>query len=251
MNKVLFSKKDLLSLFGLSIFLGIFKALLCLPMHAKLDLENAFLRARDGNMDFGDGEYNAEILATSLMLLVLFPLLSKIFSGDFDLAKSYVFFRMKSNTKWYYYKVFQSFIYCLHVSVWSNLVILITAVAMGYKASDVLNILIYLMFGVFANCVVLFMFVFLNNVCSIVLKSHISAIISFSVLIIEIGLLSFAKSKQVQYHLLVNYYISWHIRGDVSAVKSLPSFAYYAIIITIIFIEFEIGKHLVKKTDMI
>lgn len=251
MNKILFKRKDVLSLFGLSVVFGIFKTCILLPADMEFNIENAFLLARDGNMNFGDGEYNAEILLTTFTLLMLYPVVSRIFSDDYNIAKSYILFRMKSNAKWYYFKVFQSFVYCLHVSFWNNLAILLTAAAMGYKTDSTADIIFYFLFGVFANCIILFMFVYLNNLCSLVFKPHISAIISYSVFIASVGFASFATTKNGQYHLFINYFISWHLREDVSMVKSLPSFAYYLIISFIILAAFFIGRHLIKNADML
>ena len=250
MSKILFKGKDVWSLLGLSIIFGIVKTCIMLPKEMELNIENAFLLARDGNMDFGNGEYNAEVLLTTFTLLMLYPIISRIFSDDYHIAKSYILFRLKSNAKWYYFKVFQSFIYCLFVSFWNNLAILLTAAAMGYKADSTADIIIYFLFGIFANCIILFLFVYLNNICGLALKPHIAAVISFSVFIVNVGLTCFASSKSGQYHLLINYYISWHLRGDVSMVKSLPSFVYYLIISYIILIAFFIGKRLIKKTGL-
>lgn len=252
MSKFLFNKKSFIQITILAIFCGILVTCLEVSRNEEASLEAMFLLARDGYFKPATKQYSVDVLYSTINLLLFVPFISKIFTEDFGIAKAYIFVRINSISKWYRYKFFQSFLYCVFSSFVYNITLLFMSMALGYKAENVMVTIGYVIFGTLSGFLILSMLVFANNILSLWIKPHLSAMLVMSFTIILIVVATFLNTEAVQYYILLNYFISWHlVMNGNELYYSYPTYVYYLIIALIIALEYLSVRLFIKKKDFI
>lgn len=213
--------------------------------------EQAFLAARDGFIELEEREFSAEPLMCSLWFLLFVPFIVQILTEDYETAKSFIFIRLKSIGKWYGYKMLQGIFYSLFAAFAYNFSIAIVAILSGYEIKSVVTLCAYTLFGTLSGALFLFFFVALTYVISFKISSHVSTIIIlFTIIVIMISITFVGNNNILQYFLITNYFISWHIHvRDNILMYSHPFWVYYAAIAILTTALCLIGEKFVKKSD--
>ena len=215
-------------------------------------LEHAFMSARDGYIPVGEFKYGADVFFCSLNLIIALPTVMSSFAEDLDIAKSFIFIRLNDINKWFSYKYIQTFIYCLYYSFIHNLSIFLTVLLLGFRAQDITSAILYMLWGSFAGFLILFMLAVFGNTLSILIKPHIASGVTVGLTVILMTTACFLHHDQTQYHILTNYFISWHTFFSVNKdFYSLPTWAYYAIVSAFVSAELISAKKVIKKKDFI
>lgn len=252
MLKVLFCQKNFFTVSIIGLMCGILLACIEVVPGTAMYLEDAYLYARDGYIELSDREYSADVFNCLLNILLFIPSLAQLFTKDYEIAKSYVFVRINNTSKWYRYKACQSAVFCLYSASIYNLTLLLMVLIMGFKTKHTHIVFQYLLLGILANSSILFMLVMANNILCIKIKPHLSTSIVMGVTIIWMAITHFLNSSQVQFSLLTNYFISWHMTMNANSVfYHYPTWVYYAAIIAIIICELMVGNQVMKKVDKI
>lgn len=252
MTRFLFDKKSIFQITVFAVFCGIFVTCLEVSRNEEATLETMFLLARDGYFKPATKHYSVDVLYSTINLLLFVPLVSKIFTEDFEVAKAYIFVRMNNVSKWYRHKFLQSFFYCFFSSMIYNVSLIFTTMALGYKAESVITVVWYVLFGTMSGFLILSMLVSANNILSLWIKPHLSAILVMIFTAIAIVVATFLNTEAVQYCFILNYFISWHlvVRSN-ELYYSYPTYLYYGIIAFVVALEYLMGRLLIKKKDFI
>ncbi len=252
MIKFLFSKKNTSQITLFAFLCAILVTCLKITKGLYEPIETMFLLARDGYFRPGSKQFSVDVMISTINLLLFTPLISGIFSEDLDVAKNYLFVRMDTISKWYNYKFLQSLFYCFYSSAIYNFSILLMTAVIGYKPHNVWIVIGYVLFGTFSGFLILSIFVCFNNVFSLWIKPHLSAMIILCSMAVLIVIAVFINTEAVQFYLILNYFISWHLvmKGN-ELYYSYPTYIYYGVIALIICIEYLIGRLLIRKKDFI
>lgn len=254
MIKMLFKKRFFFNLAAAAFLCALLVCCLRIGEFSELELDKAFLMARESfSMEvFEEKEYGVEVTFTLINLILFIPLISSIFSYDYDIAKNYVFIRLKSAGSWYKYKVFQCFIYCLFACSVYNVSILAFVAVFGCRGASVKSVLFALFFSIASSALILFIFTMLSNILSIKFKPHICTSVTSIIALEEIVRMNFLYDYQMQYALLTQYFVSWHMFESTNTVSHPHSVLfYYTVLLLIAFAEILVGSILIKKTDYI
>lgn len=252
MNKIFINKKNLILISVVGIFCAILVACLEVSPNLPITLENAFLFARDGYIEIKEREYNADSFNCTLNLLLFIPLISQILTNDYEIAKSFIFVRKNNVVRWYSFKILQCFFYCFYSSFIYNLTLMITVALMGFDVSSKKTTLEYFVFGVIAGFWILFMLVITSYILSIKIKAHFSTTLIVVITVVLMGISCFLNGEQIQFFVLTNYFISWHmVMNGNHQFYYFSTWFYYAIILMIITAEIIIGNIMMKKNDHI
>lgn len=208
--------------------------------------------ARDGYTELADRDYSNDVFYSLFNILLFIPFISQIFFSDYETAKSFVFVRLDNVSKWYNHKIFQSIIYSLYASFIYNLTLLIMVFIMGLRANSIWVVLEYFILGTSAGFLILFMIANANHVFSLVLKPHLSISLVIALTVAVIVITCYLNDGMIQFSVLTNYFISWHMILNANSVfYYYPTWTYYASILLIIVAEYFIGKQIMKKADII
>lgn len=252
MIKILFSKHDFAVISIAGILCGILLTFIEVPGDTNINLEDAFLYARDGYIYLSDRCYSSDIFNCTFNLLIFIPLITKVFIKDYDTAKSFLFVRVKDVTDWYKYKILQSVIYCFFSSLIYNLTLLIILILRHFRADSPMLVIKYIALGILAGFLILFLIVSAGNTLSLIIKPHLSTAITMCITVIIMGIACVLNDGQIQFNILINYFISWHmIMNSNSVFYYYPTWTYYGAVCIFIVIELVAGKHILKKSDYI
>lgn len=249
MIKVLFKKRDLFQIVAVAAACALFMIFFNLDLSGKQErsLEAAFILTRDTFNILGAKRFSFTAIIAAFNLLIFIPIINRIFSDDFDIAKNYIFIRMKSNAKWYYLKVFQTFVFCALSAIAYNLFIFIFIYFLGFRSDDVKTSLGYLLFAMISGFLVLFMVVMINCMFIAIVKPHISSTVSVGIVVIMVGLTPFITVPQ--YFPFTHYFFSWHLVMSTPEFCSYPTPTYYIALAIIVMCEIFIGKKIIEKAD--
>lgn len=257
MIKIFFNKKNFISVTLIAVLSAIVISIVHVRVGNEYSLVSAFLMGRDGCVEIekaisGELEYQSDVSVCLFNLLIILPFLLNIFSEDLKVAKSFVFIRIKNTSDWFRYKYLQMICYCLYYSFIYNFTIFLTVIALGFVNGDLKLALTYVFWGIFAQTTILLLLLILGSMLSIIFSHHMAASISVLITTLLIILLSFANKAVVQYHILCNYFISWHTVFSINSDHySLPIWFYYALIIVLIILEFVLAKAIISKKDFV
>ncbi len=252
MSKILFNKKFFRPLFITGVLCGILLACLHVTPGIEMSLEDAYLYARDGYIELSYREYSADVMYCLLNILLFIPFASQIFNSDYETAKAFVFIRIKSISQWYKYKVIQSMVYCFFYSFIYNITLVVMIAIMGFKANNPLLVIEYLIFGILTGFLILSVIIMANNVLCIKIKPHFSTALIMGLTAFGMVVTLYLNDWQIQFSLLSNYFISWHmVMNENSEFYYYPTWVYYSVIFIVIIIETLIGNRIMKKTDHI
>ena len=249
MIKILFKKKDLLQIILTAVVCALFMIFLNLNLNEKQDfsLEEAFILARDTFNIVGAKRFSFTVIIASFNLLLFIPMINRIFSDDFEIAKNYIFVRINSNATWYYLKVFQAFVYCLIATTAYNLYIFTFVYLFGFRTSNIKTALNYLLFAIVSGFLILFMVVIINCILIPVVKPHISSTVSVGAVVIMMGLTPFITIPQ--YFPFTHDFFSWHLVMNNPEFCSYSTPTYYIAITIFIICEIFAGKKVIEKAD--
>lgn len=252
MNKILYNQKKFRTFFIAGVLCGILLACLELTVVDKMPLEDAYLCARDGHVDLSYKVYNADVFHCFLNIIIIIPFINQVFNSDYEIAKAFVFIRIKSISQWYRYKVIQSMVYCLFYSAVYNITLLLMCILMGFKTDKTFLIIGYLIFGIITGFLILFTIIMVNNILSVKIKPHFSTALIMCLTIVGTIITMYLDYSQIQFSLFGNYFISLHTSLSTnSAYYYYPTWVYYAVMSTTILIEILIGNQVMKKADHI
>ena len=252
MNKLLFNHKNIVSLTFVGILSAIFIVCLKVNINDQISLENAYLYVRDGYIILKNREYHADAIFCTLHLSLFLPFITRIFKNDRDIDVSYIFVRIKNISKWYIIKTIQSAFYCLYSSVMYNIVIYFMLNIMNFKIENLSISISYLINGIIAGFLILFIFVILSNNISMLVGTHIGVTAVIVLITLSVVALCFSTYKQMQYNILLTYFISWHTNSSINfSMLNYSSWIYYAFSIFAVIIQIIIGRQIVKKIDIV
>lgn len=257
MVKILFNKKTFLSVTLMALLSAIVITVINVRIGNEYSTLSAFLMGRDGCVEIekvmsGELEYHAQANICLFNLLMILPFLLNVFSEDLNIVKSFVFIRIKNIPHWFMYKYLQLICYSLYYSFIYNFTIFFTVLALGFVNGDFQQTLVYVFWGIFAQSVVLLLFLILGSILSIIFSHHIAASLSVAITTLLIILLSFASKPVVQYHVLCNYFISWHTSFSLNYdCYSFPTWFYYVLVFVLIILEFVLAKVVISKKDFV
>lgn len=254
MIKMLFKKRFFLNLTVVAFLCALLICCLRKVEFVGLTLDNAFLMARESfSMDvFMEKDYGVEATFTLINFVIFIPFIASIFSYDYDIAKNYIFVRMKSAGTWYMYKTLQCFAYCLFACTAYNVFILALVAAFGCGGSSVKSVLYVLLFSIFSSTLLLFDFTMLSNTLSIKFKPHFCACFASIAALEEVVRMNFLYDYQMQTAPLMQYYVSWHIFESTNPVSHPHSaLFYYGVLSLFAIAEVLTGSIIIKKIDYI
>ena len=252
MIRIFFRKKDIVSITFLAVICAVIITFLQVGIDAPVNLEGAFLTARDGFIVLGEREYHSDAFTCTFNMVLAIVFISKLFSEDIDIAKSFVFIRIKKKGIWFKYKFLQTLVYSFYYSFIYHLSILASVYLLGYKTDKYFVLAKYVIWGMITSFMIIFMILVVCNILGLYMKPHLATALITALTVLSIGVVCFLHLDQVQYHLLISYFISWHtIASSNSAVYSFPTWSYYAVIAVIILVELILAKIFVKKKDFI
>lgn len=252
MNKIFVNGKALLYTTFSIVLCAFTVSLMHIKPEADLSLEHSFMIARDGYININEFQYSTDSLFCVLNLIVALPPIISFFTDDLNIAKSFVFIRIKDRNLWFLYKFLQSAFYSFFFSFIYNFTIYIVVFLMGFKAENPIGPIYYMLWGSVVGFLILFMLVILGDVLSFILKPHLSVGIIVGLTIMLLTSVCFFGRNQIQYHILANYFISWHTFYSANAdCYPLDTWIYYMVIVVVISIELIIAKEIIKKKDFI
>lgn len=253
MIKIFFKKKSFFKFLVCAFLCGLLMVSMHISSIEEYTAETAFLAGRDGYVDLADKEFSSEPITCSLWFVLFVPFISQIMLNDSEIAKNFVFIRLKDNGKWYDYKMCQGLVYSLFASTIYNVSIFLWVLIRGFEIQSPKTAVLYVAWGSVSGALFLFLLVVLAFVLSIKLPSHISTIIVLFFLVFTmIGMLFIYNDNILQYFLLTNYFISWHlVVSDNNAMYTHPTWCYYMALVMMIGIIYLIGRKAMKKSDSI
>lgn len=253
MLKTIFDKRAFTYISVVGILLGFFVAYINVIPGDKIILEDAFLLARENRTKIDYGEFSYNPFNSFFNIIVFLALIAQFFVKDYDVAKSYIFTRVSSISKWYGYKVLQIFVYCLYSQIIYNLSILLNVYSMGFRAGNI-NVLIgYFAFGIIAGFLVLLPVSVLCCVVALKIKPHISSAVFMALVVIGIVAMYCVESGFLfSLNVVAYYFTSFHIEKLPSYMSfPYPSWIYYTALLAFSGIEAFIGSLILKRTDKI
>lgn len=252
MLKVLIKKKNITYIVIAAILCALVLTFLHIGLRDKVTLEEAFLCARDGYSELGEKEYHADGNISTFNLIIALTIVLSTFCEDLDIAKSYIFVRIFKKRTWFTFKFLQLFIHCLAFSATYNTSMILLVVALGFKAESTLMVIKYLLFGIVAHLLTLFLIAMLGCILSFYFKPHLAVGAIVILLVSWIVASNYTPVEITQYNLIMNYFISWHTYYSVNVgYYSFPTWTYYLAMCLVITAELIAANKIIKKTDFI
>lgn len=253
MLKTIFNKRTFIYLSVVGIIMGFVVACLNVIPGENLLLEDAFLVAREQRtkIEYGNFAYNP--FSSFFCVIVFLAVITHFFVKDYDVAKSYIFHRVDSISKWYGFKMLQIFVCCLFSQIVYNVFLLLTTYAMGFRAGNIRNVIWYLAFGIIAGFLVLLSVSVMCCVVAFRLKPHISSALFMAIVVIGIVAMYYVKNDFLfSLNAVAYYFTSFHIEKLPAYMKyPYPSWIYYVGLFVLSAIEAFIGSRILMKTDSI
>lgn len=253
MIKTLFNKSNFIAISVSAVLCGILISCMHLIYLGEATFEAAFLCARDGTIDLGDRKFQVDIFICFLNCVTTLPFIIRLFSDDLDIYKAYLFVRHKGNSRWFSYKLFQCYFYCLYSATLYNGVIMLVTKLFGYQAENNITAAGYYLFAVWASFIILAFAATLGNIMTLFFKPVLVNTVVMLLTGMSLGVtIIMAYVEYIQFNLLANFFISWHIMlNQYVGLFSLPTFAYYLIIILIMLFAVIAGKKAFNKADLL
>lgn len=253
MIKTLFNKSNFIAISVSAVLCGILISCIHLIYFGEATFEAAFLCARDGTIDLGDGQFHVDLFICFLNCVTTLPFIIRLFSDDFDIYKAYLFVRHKGKNKWFSYKLFQCYFYCLYSAALYNGVIMIVTKLFGYQVENNITAAGYYLFAVWASFIILAFAAMLGNIMTLFFKPVLVNTVVMLLTGMSLGVtIIMTRREHIQFNLLSNFFISWHIMmSQYEDMYSLPTFAYYLIIILIMLFAVIAGKKAFNKADLL
>lgn len=251
MIKVLINKGMLCKFLIIGLLCALLMVAVNITSFDELTAEQAFLAARDGFIELEEREFSAEPIMCSLWFLLFVPFVVQILTEDYEIAKSFVFIRLKSVGKWYDYKMMQAIFYSLLAAFAYNFFLAVIAVLSGYEIDSLYVLCAYTLYGTLSGALFLLFFVDLTYVMTFKIPSHISTGITLFIITgMMISITFIGNDSILQYFLITNYFISWHMEvSDNIQMYSHPVWVYYMAILILIAVIYFSGRKIIKKSD--
>lgn len=251
MVKMLFGKKNILKITVICIF-SVCLLVLLTGNIINLPLHEAFLKLRENFVVLGGYEFHASFFIAVLIFLLIVPVILQMVLDDYDIAKSYIFVRLKDIKDWYLLKLVQIIGYSMFFAVVYNSIILIVVLFLGAKLTNIFLLLNYFIAGIITSFFLCFFFVLIGFVLSFRLKAHYVGAVIVSALTIIIILTNFSNHPVLQFKVFALYLVSFHIynnpQKDIYFFDTWVYFVGWGLIASLITFS---GYRLLKKTDSI
>lgn len=253
MVKLLFRKRDILKLTVMTLVCSILAVFMHVSFRGEIiNLEEAFLQARDGYIVLGNGDYHSDAIICTFPMVLSFFFIVSIFSQDIDIAKSFVLHRAKNNNAWFRLKYFQNAVYCFYICLVYHIAMVLLMVLLGSKAENIGTVLLYILWGTVTEFMILTIYTTLYSIISLFTKPHIASAVAAIFFVVCIAMFFVIDVKHTQYYLLTSYFISWHLSSNINSVNySFPTWTYYAALCFIVGVELIIANKIIKKKDFI
>lgn len=253
MLKTIFNKRVFIFISVIGILFGFIVVCVNVIPGENLLLEDVFLHAREGRTKIEYGEFSYNPFNSFFNIVVFLAMITQFCVKDFDIAKSYVFARVNSVSRWYGFKLLQIFIYCLYSQIIYNLSLLLTVYAMGYRAGNVNTLVGYFMFGIAAGFLVLLPISVMCCTLSFKIKPYMATVAFMALVVLGIVAMYFVGNRFLfSLNVVTYYFTSFHIeKSPAYMTYPLDSWIYYVGLSVFSGVEAFIGSRILKKSDMI
>ena len=251
MSKILFNKKNFLKITTTNFIIVLLLTLLSGNI-GDLPLHEAFLMVRENYVVLGGNEFHTSFFLAVIIFLFIVPQILQMVLDDYEIAKAYIFVRLKNIKKWYFLKLLQVTGYSLFFAFVYNTFVLLVAICWGAKLTNAFLLFNYFTAGIITSFFICFFFVIIGFTLSFRLKAHYVGTVIVSVLTIIITLTNFANHPILQFKLFAIYIVSFHIvnnpQKDIYFFDTWVYFVIWGVIASLITFA---GYRLLKKTDSI
>lgn len=253
MLKTIFDRRAFVYISIVGILMGFVISCINVIPGEELFLEDAFLLAREGRIKIEYGEFAYNPFNSFFNVVIFLAMVTHFFVNDYDVAKSYIFTRVKSVSKWYGYKLLQIFVYCLYSQIIYNVSLVLTCYAMGFRAGNINTVIWYLSFGIIAGFLVLLSVSVMCCVVAMKIQPHISTAVFMVLVVIGIVAMYYVyEAFLFRLNVVAYYFISFHIEKSPAYIQfPYPSWVYYFGLLLFSSIEAVVGSRILKKSDMI
>lgn len=251
MSKILFNKKNFLKITTTSFIIVLLLTLLAGDVY-NLPLHEAFLKVRENYVVLGGNEFHTSFFLAVIIFLFIVPQILQMVLDDFDIAKVYIFVRLKNIKKWYFLKLLQVTGYSLLFAVVYNAFVLLVAICWGAKLTNAILLSNYFIAGIITSFFICFFFVIIGFVLSFRLKAHYVGTVIVSFLTIIITLTNFSNHPVLQFKVFALYIVSFHIvNNPQKEIYFFDTWVYFVVWGLIASLITFLGYKLLKKTDSI
>lgn len=248
MLKTLFRKNIFIPVIVSAVLFGVFISCVRIPSAKLFPSENVFFLFREmSTFDNYEKGYHSEVIMSIFNVFLFIAFAAKTFASDIDIAKNYMFIRLKSNGKWFLYKTLQ----CAAISAVSAVLYNLTLFLMSLtvKAEYDFSLFIkHISLSIYCSFLITFVFSMLSNVLSLRFKPHISVTGTVGLFFFLAVFSGFLTKEQLQFSIVFYYFISSPFLGN-HDFYFYPYWTYILIITLLALFEVIAGGVIVKKTD--
>lgn len=238
---------------AISVFYVLFLFLVRYDITENFTLQEFYLTVKENYDIFYDtNEFHADFFLGNFSLVLLVLAILQIILNDFKIAKAYVFVRLTDVIIWYKYKILQTVVVCFFSSFVYNIAIVLLGCFVGCRCDKISLLFFYVILGIVLMFIVLLVFSLLGFVISFLLKEHYVTTVIVILMTSLILITHFSTVENVQYNILINTLVSWHVFDYVcEPVHTFSGWIYFLFSMVIIAVELVIGYKLLKKVDHI